>query len=159
MVQVGEQQTSKSCSESCARGLSPGQSKALICSNHSFPTLPTFSAPSKHGLRPPPLPKATRGAELSSAQQAPSPHPKVCPDAGGEGRDLQPDQFAIRPSEQPLSRALSDCPVMVSDWEQAGQHPGLRGPILALPSLLSQGGLEQVPLPAFPQAPAGRQPV
>lgn len=48
--------------------------------------------------------------------------------------DLHPYQFAIRFfSVAPLSSTLFYFPVMVSDGEQAGQHLGLREPILAVP--------------------------
>lgn len=138
LLKVEEEPNPISCPENCARGLAPGQNKALICSNHSFPTLSTFSAPSKHGLGHPPAQKPP--VEQSSAEL--SRHhpltPSICPGTGVKGGICS--QLSLQSDlGQPLFRALFDLPVMVSDWEQAGQHPGLRGPILALPVLVSQG--------------------
>lgn len=103
-------------------------------------TLSTFSAPPKHGLgRPPPPPKSRlwSRAQQSSAGTIPSP-PASAPGTGVKGGICS--QLSLQSDlGQPLFRALFDLPVMVSDWEQAGQHPGLSNPILALPVLLSQG--------------------
>lgn len=126
LVHMGEQPNTTSYPESCAGGFSPRQSKLWFVATSLFPRSQAPKLPPKVGWGHHPS-----QSNLWSGQHPPWHPPSIHSQRRRwKDEDLQPYQCAIR---APLCSALFDFPVTVSGGEQAGQHLGLRGPVLAVP--------------------------